>query len=404
MRFQRDFERFFEPHRALPVRIPIGPRQCGKTSLGQRLSRSGHPGPLLDLFLDDTQTRALADREPALALGPELRPTLIDEIQEAPGLLAELKLRIDRARRAGSTIPPIWVTGSNATQLDRAAKETLSGRANYFRLHTLSAAELQRAGIASRELFTRGGWPELYARPELDRVRYLDDHVRTFIEKDVAATAGIAKLREFRTFLGLLAARSGQLLNTSEIGQQAGIKGSTVQEWISLLAENGVVAFVQPYASNLNKRLVRTPKVFFVDVGVVTRLQGWRSLEPLLVSPQMGPLFETAVFAELVRCRDHRLLGIEIFLWRTRDGQELDFLVRLETSHRGPLWIPIEAKLGGHAALGAAIPPGLLKTVQPLEPMLLVTLDGERRPLPGGRFQVPLSLLADELTAIAASS
>jgi len=222
----------------------------------------------------------------------------------------------------------------------------------------LSAAELQRAGIASRALFTRGGWPELYARPELDPVRYLDDHVRTFIEKDIAATAGIAKLREFRTFLGLLAARSGQLLNASDIGQQAGIKGSTVQEWISLLAENGVVAFVQPYASNLNKRLVRTPKVFFVDVGVVTRLQGWRSLEPLLVSPQMGPLFETAVFAELVRCRDHRLLGIEIFLWRTRDGEALDFLVRLETSHRGPLWIPIEAKLGGHAALGAAIPPG----------------------------------------------
>lgn len=115
---------------------------------------------------------------------------------------------------------------------------------------------------------------------------------------------------------------------------------------------------MQPYASNLNKRLVRTPKVFFVDVGVVTRLQGWWSLEPLLVSPQMGPLFETAVFAELVRCRDHRLLGIEIFLWRTRDGEELDFLVRLETCHRGPLWIPIEAKLGGHAALGAAIPPG----------------------------------------------
>jgi len=82
----------------------------------------------------------------------------------------------------------------------------------------LSVAELQRAGIASRALFTRGGWPELHARPELDPVRYLDDHVRTFIEKDVAATAGIAKLREFRTFLGLLAARSGQLLNASEIG------------------------------------------------------------------------------------------------------------------------------------------------------------------------------------------
>jgi predicted AAA+ superfamily ATPase len=103
----------------------------------------------------------------------------------------------------------------------------------------LSAAELQRAGIATRELFTRGSWPELHVRPELDPVRYLDDHVRTFIEKDIAATAGVVKLREFRTFLGLLAARSGQLLNASEIGQHVGIKGSTVQEWISLLAENG---------------------------------------------------------------------------------------------------------------------------------------------------------------------
>jgi predicted AAA+ superfamily ATPase len=122
--------------------------------------------------------------------------------------------------------------------------------------------------------------------------------------------------------------------------------------------------FVQPYASNLNKRLVSTPKVFFADVGVVTRLQGWRSLEPLLRSPQMGPLFETAVFTELVRCRDHRLIGIEILLWRTRDGEELDFLVRLKTSCRDPSWIPIEAKIGGQSALGAVIPLGRLPAVR----------------------------------------
>ncbi|MFM1902888.1 MAG: hypothetical protein RLZZ440_788 [Planctomycetota bacterium] len=383
------------------MRILIGPRQCGKTSLGLRLARAEAGGATLDLYLDDSQTRLLADQEPAVALGPEPRPTLIDEIQEAPGLLAELKLRIDRARRAGTDLPPIWVTGSNATQLDRAAKESLSGRANYFRLHTLSAAELARAGIQAREAFTRGGWPELHARPQLDAVRYLDDHVRTFIEKDVAATAGVSKLREFRTFLSLLAARTGQLLNASEVGQQAGVKGSTVQEWVSLLAENGVVDLVRPYASNLNTRLVRTPKVFFVDVGVAARLQGWRSLDPLLSSPQMGPLFETAVFAELVRCRDHRLLGIEIFIWRTRDGEELDFLVRLETRSRGPIWIPIEAKLGTHAAAAATIPPGVRRIVKPLEPLLVVTLEGERCDLPGGRRRVPLASLADALTDLA---
>lgn len=401
MWFERDFERFFDPSRSLPVRILIGPRQCGKTALGQRLGRSAAAGPVLELFLDDTQTRTLADREPAVALGPDLRPTLIDEIQEVPGLLAELKLRIDRARRAGADVPAIWVTGSNATQLDRAAKESLSGRANYFRLHTLSAAELGRAGIEVRELFSRGGWPELHVRSQLDPIRYLDDHVRTFIEKDIAATAGVAKLREFRTFLGLLAARSGQLLNASEIGQQADVKGATVQEWISLLAENGVLALARPYASNLNKRLVKTPKVYFLDVGIAVRLQGWRSLDPLFVSPQIGPLFETAVFAELVRCRDHRLLGMEIFVWRTRDGEELDFLVRLETSRRGPVWVPIEAKLGGQAALAASVPPGVQKAVAPLEHLIVVTLDGPRRQLGAGRTQVPLIALADELTSLA---
>jgi len=399
MWFERDFQRFFETDRALPVRILIGPRQCGKTSLGERMAAAETAAPVLDVFLDDTQTAMLAAREPAVLLGPELRAMLIDEIQEAPELLSELKLRIDRGRRAGLDVPPIWVTGSNASRLDRAAKESLSGRANYFHLHTLSAVELSRAGIPVRALFMRGGWPELHARPQLDAVRYLDDHVRTFIEKDIAATAGIAKLREFRTFLGLLAARTGQLLNASEIGQQAGVKGATVQEWISLLEQNGVVGLARPYSSNLNTRLVKTPKLYLLDVGVATRLQGWRSLDPLMVSPQIGPLFETAVYAELVRCRDHRLLGMEIFMWRTRDGKELDFLVRLETRGRGPVWLPVEAKLGGQAALAAAVPRGLRQSVPALDPLIVVTLDGPRRELPGNQLMVPLAGLADEITA-----
>lgn len=400
MWFFRDFERSFDPIRALPVRILIGPRQCGKTSLAQRLGREAKE-PVREIFLDDTQTRTLADREPKIVLGLSPQPMLIDEIQEAPGLLPELKLLVDTARRAGVAMPPVWITGSNATQLDRAAKESLSGRANYFRLHSLSAAELRAASIPTRDLFLRGGWPELHAHANLDAVRYLDDHIRTFIEKDIAATAGVAKLREFRTCLGLLAARTAQLLNASEIGQQAGVKGSTVQEWISLLAENNVLSLVSPYASNLNKRLVRTPKVHFLDVGVATRLQGWRSLDPLLLSPQMASLFETAVHAELVRCRDHRLLGMEIFYWRTRDGEELDFLVRLETKSRGPVWVPLEAKLGPQGAVAAAVPAGVLKAVAPLENLIVVILEGDRRQLAGGVTQVPLAGLADVLCGLA---
>jgi len=401
MWFSRDFERFFDGSRALPVRILIGPRQCGKTSLALKVGRRAS-GTLREIFLDDTQTRTLANREPALLLGPSPGPMLIDEIQEAPNLLPELKLLVDTARRAGAPVPPIWVTGSNAARLDSAAKESLSGRANYFRLHTLSVAELAAASIPSREVFVRGGWPELHAHQMLDPVRYLDDHIRTFIEKDIAATAGVAKLREFRSSLGLIAARTGQLLNASEIGQQVGVKGATVQEWLSLLAENGVLSLVPPYASNLNKRLVRTPKVHLLDVGVAARLQGWRSLDPLLVSPQMGPLFETAVHAELVRCRDHRLLGMEVYHWRTRDGEELDFLVRLETQQRGPVWVPIEAKVGGQAAMTTQLPRGVAKAVAPLESLVVVTLDGPARPLAEGVVQVPLAGLADKLCELTA--
>ena len=135
------------------------------------------------------------------------------------------------------------------------------------------------------DYLVRGGWPELHVDPGLRVSEFLDDYVASFLEKDVARSAGIEKLEAFGTALGLLAARTGQQLNLSEIAGQAGIDGSTLRGWISVLERNAILALVQPYSSNLSKRLVKSPKLYFLEPSLAARLQGWTSLEPLVRSP-----------------------------------------------------------------------------------------------------------------------
>jgi predicted AAA+ superfamily ATPase len=380
---------------SLPARVLVGPRQSGKSALLSRLVPDA-----VWLSLDDLQVRRRAQDDPALLFEStrleRRRPIVLDEAAQAPNLFPEIKRRIDEARRRGEREPEFWITGSNRLLLDRHVRESLAGRASYFFLHSLAVAELgDEASLA--DWFLRGGFPELYVRRDLDPSRYLDDYVRTFVEKDVAGSAGILQTEAFLRALQLLAARTGTLLNATTIGQQAGVKGQTVSGWLDVLQQNALALRLAPYHANLSKRVVRTPKLYLLDVGLAACLQGWRSVEPLLASPQAGPLFETLVLDELVRARDHRGLPINLHFWRTKEGEEVDFLVEAHGSV-GPRWIALEAKFAIQHVDPMTVPKTLAVERPDIREVWIVTPGGSETRLSPSSIQIPIRQLANRLS------
>lgn len=178
-----------------------------------------------------------------------------------------------------------------------------------------------------QEILFMGGWPYLHAHPNYDVRRYLDDYINSYVERDIVLSAGIQKQREFLLFIKLLAGRVGQIVDYSNLGKDVGIDAKTAKDWLSILERMKIVALVQPYSSNLSSRLSKSPKVYFLDTGLACRLQGWSSSEPIFTSPQQGPLFENLVFCELYKANINKSLGWEIFHWRSRAGEEVDFMI-----------------------------------------------------------------------------
>lgn len=333
MWIQRDLLSFLQESKGqtLPVKILRGPRQVGKTSLLDRL------GTHKLILFDDLGIKNLAQENPALFFDQFTGPLILDEATLAPQVFSELKKRVDLERRASQKTgkPPtidIWVTGSNQTLLQKSVRESLAGRANYFLLNTLSLHEWKEAFSkppALKTVFMRGGWPELHIHEALNPVQYLNNFIATFIEKDIVYTAGIEKKEAFTKSLQLAAARVGQLLNYSDIAKNVGVDTTTVQSWLSLLEENGVVHILRPFFSNLNQRLIKTPKIYVEDTGLAVRLQGWSEFEPLLLSPYFGSLLENLALAEISRFFTNRGERPQIYFVRSKEQVEIDFLVEL---------------------------------------------------------------------------
>lgn len=380
------------------VHILIGPRQCGKSTLFAALGA----GRCSEVTLDDFQMRNLAERDPALFLAQFPPPLIIDEIQYAPNLFPEIKRIIDdlkkeRVLNKGKQHIEVlfYLTGSNQILLDTQVKETLVGRASYYYLNTLSLHEIRNAfpKILLTEVLFKGGWPELYTNASLDPVQYLNDYVRNYIEKDIVVSAGIVKKKEFHTVLGMLAARTGNILNHSSLSKDSGVKSVTINEWISVLERTALVYLLPPLESNLNKRLTKSPKVYFLDTGLATRLQGWINHQPLLASPQAGALFETLVLSEIVKCSMNFGKNWKIALWRTKDGEEVDFIIE---NSKGEM-LALEVKLSIHGAEAVPLPIGLSKTFPSIKQMILVTFDGKKHWLSKNCLQIPVGQLTEFL-------
>lgn len=292
------------------------------------------------VYLDDPVTRRFAQNDPRTFLDQYSNRLILDEAAHAPELFYELKRRVDEQRRERRKEKlDYWITGSNQTLLRKNVGESLAGRASFFDLNTLSIHEIGVLDLENHSL--REGWPELQANKELDPVRNLNDLIVSFVERDIVSAAGIEKVGAFNQVLALNAGRIGQLYVASEVAQLSSVDITTVQSWNNLLALNGLISLIPPYFSNLNKRLIKTPKLYFQDVALATRLQGWTEYKPLFTSPLMGSVFENIVFSELHRCFINRGMPPKIYHLRSKEKVEVDFLVELPNQQ----YIALEAKL-----------------------------------------------------------
>jgi predicted AAA+ superfamily ATPase len=397
MFIKRDIAERLKKDKGSYVQILIGPRQCGKSTQFAVLDPK-----FQEVTFDDLQLRMLAERDPALFLAQFPPPLLIDEVQYAPNIFPEIKRIVDQIKlerllkKPSQEIDLLFrLTGSNHILLDKNVKESLVGRASYFHMNTLSVHEIAGAfeKIDVARILFQGGLPELYSNPHVQPVQYLNDYIRSYIEKDIVVSAGILKKKEFHTVLGMLAARTANILNCSSLAKDSGVKSVTINEWISVLERTQLLYLLPPVEANLNKRLIKAPKVYFLDTGLAVRLQGWLENAPLLQSPQAGALFETLVLAEIVKCSMNFGKNWKISLWRTKDGEEIDFILENE---RGDI-LALDAKMGIMGVEPMRIPPNLARTFPKLSRLILVTYQGKKLSLSKECMQLPIKELTQFL-------
>ena len=379
-----------------PVQFLTGPRQCGKSTLLSHLAGAS----FREVTFDDLQLRTLANRDPGLFLEQFKPPVLLDEVQYVPQLFPEIKRYVDEQKRqrleTGRPVPVLFrMTGSNLLLMDKNVKESLAGRVSYFHLNTLTVHEIKKAFADTdlTDILFQGGWPELYIDRSLSTVAYLNDYIRSYIEKDIVLSAGVQKQEAFGIVLGLLAARTGMLMDYANMARDSGIQGVTVKEWISILERTGLVQYLKPYASNLNKRLTKSPKLYFMDTGLAVRLQGWQERTPLLTSPQAGALFETLVFSEILKFIQNYGKDWHIHLWRTKEGEEIDFLIVTDSGDT----IALDAKMSLQATQAARLPESFKKLFPHVSQIVLVTFGGHRIRLSRECLSVPVAELHDFL-------
>lgn len=303
-----------------PVIVLTGARQTGKTSTFLRLFPN-YAFVSLDLPTEAEQ----AEKEPRSFLQRHPPPVIIDEVQYAPALFRHLKVAVD-AHRTGNG--QFLLTGSQKFTLTKNVSESLAGRADIVELETLSFAEIRAALPQSmvETAIVRGGFPELYANPDIDLSAFYNSYLATYLERDVRSLTNVGSLRDFERFVRACALRSANLLNKADLARDVGIAPSTANHWLSMLEASGQVILLEPWFSNRTKSIVKSPKLYFADTGLLCALLNIRSEEALLQSPAVGAVWETFVFAQF-RDRERRAGRVgSLFFWRDRT-REVDFVV-----------------------------------------------------------------------------
>lgn len=320
--------------RGFPVVALTGPRQSGKTTLARHLFADK---PYVSL--ENPDELGFARDDPKRFLGRFKNGAVIDEIQRCPALMSWLQGIVDEHQVMGEFI----ITSSVRFELVRAFTQSLAGRIGRVDLLPLSSKELSmgnRPPPTLEEAMLEGGYPALYIRP-ISTQDWFSNYIATYVERDVRQLIDIRDLARFQTFVKMCAARTGQLLNLSSLATDCAISASTAKEWLTVLEASYIVTLLRPHHRNFGKRLIKSPKLYFVDTGLAAWLNGIRDSHSLETHAMRGALFETWVVAELMKERLNAGQPTDLYFWRDSAGHEIDVL--FET---GQKLTPIELKSG----------------------------------------------------------
>lgn len=321
-------------NRSFPIVAITGPRQSGKTTLAREVfSKKPY------VSLEDPDQLEFAMRDPRGFLSRFRDGAIIDEAQRYPQLFSYLQTRVDMDGKTGQFI----LTGSQQFGLVSGITQTLAGRVGLLQLLPFSIAELQANNKPQKNIDTlifKGFYPPLYSRNIAPAVWY-SNYVITYIERDVRQLIHIRELSTFQRFLRMCAARTGQLLNLSSLGNDCGITHNTAKAWLSVLEASYIVFLLYPHHRNFGKRLVKMPKLYFYDPGMAAWLLNIQDEGHLAMHPSRGGLFESLVISELLKSRFNRGLTSNLFFWRDSTGIEIDVIIE-----QGAGLTPLEIKSG----------------------------------------------------------
>ncbi|MDD2232910.1 MAG: ATP-binding protein [Sphaerochaetaceae bacterium] len=416
MYYKRTIEKsIIEASRTFPCIAVYGPRQVGKSTTIQMLFPE-----LPHVSLDDAQDRNLANINPSLFLDNLGWPVLIDEVNKAPKLFDEIKIRIDKQRFAwmkGNKPCKLMyvISGSNQFELKQSVSDSLAGRTAVLTMSSFTYAEKSKTGGSAfdpdiqaiiqkqknlgveartrRQMFEeifKGGMPDIIAS-KADRTLFFKSYVETYMEKDIRRLINVSSEASFMSFLSIVALRTAQTINYDDISNSLGINMETCKRWLSILESSGIISILQPFHSNLSNRITKTPKLYFMDTGLCAYLCKWPSSEILEDCAMSGAFFETYVVSEMIKSLQNAGLDPKqyLYFYRDRDQKEIDVIFE----KNGCIY-PIEIKKGINPSKPTKNFKVLEKTRIPIETGLVIDCCDQIRPINENVYCCPAVLVS----------